>query len=166
MAMHKSPRHLRSRYGITEDQYQRLYESQNGLCAGCGNPPRPGGLYNVNATLFLDHNHYTDEIRGLLCQQCNAAVGLAYDNPRTLRLLAEYLEREPAISLDEIVPMDKGRRMRDRTRCKNGHEYTPENTKMRTWNDRRNPGRVCKTCEKHWETKRKRNLLTRVTEIS
>lgn len=154
--MHKSLRHLRSRYGITEEQYQELYELQGGLCAGCGEPPKGGGRSNANATLFLDHNHYTDEIRGLLCQGCNAAIGLAADSPRVLRALADYLEREPAIAPEDMVPRDRGERMRTRTHCNYGHEFTAENTRWRTWNNRKNSGRVCKSCEKRWESKRRR----------
>ena len=34
----------------------------------------------------------TGEIRGLLCPQCNMAIGLAYDSPTVLRNAAGYLE--------------------------------------------------------------------------
>lgn len=43
-------------------------------------------------TVF-DHCHTTSKGRGWLCQTCNLAIGNAYDNPDTLRKLAEYLER-------------------------------------------------------------------------
>lgn len=149
--------HLRTRYGITQEQYQTLYDKQNGLCAGCGRLPKSGGKGNANAVLFVDHDHYTDEVRGLLCQGCNAAVGLAQDNPQVLRALADYLEKDVAIPLSDIISKDRGRRMRDRTNCSKGHKYTPENTRIRKFTGRQNPGRICVACERDYEKRRYRN---------
>lgn len=42
--------------------------------------------------LHVDHDHTTGKVRGLLCHGCNIALGMAKDNPRTLRNLASYLE--------------------------------------------------------------------------
>lgn len=149
--------HLRTRYGITKDQYQLLYDHQNGLCAGCGIVPKSGGRGNANINLFLDHNHITDEIRGLLCQGCNAAIGLAKDDPKILRSLADYLECDPAINLNNILPKDKGRYMKDRTHCKNGHEWSEENTRWRKRTNREKLERECRQCVKVWESRRKRS---------
>jgi hypothetical protein len=75
--------HLRATYGITLEQFDRLLEDQHGKCANteCRN----------DATV-VDHNHQTGEVRGLLCNGCNTAAGLAQDNPIVLRGLANYLE--------------------------------------------------------------------------
>ncbi len=40
----------------------------------------------------VDHNHKTGEIRGVLCNRCNVALGMARDNPYVLRALADYIE--------------------------------------------------------------------------
>jgi len=43
--------------------------------------------------LTIDHDHATGQIRGLLCNNCNRAIGLLKDNPQTLRQAAAYLDR-------------------------------------------------------------------------
>lgn len=63
------------RYGLTIEDYNVLVEKQNGLCAICGLPEktiRGGKLLPI----AIDHNHRSGEIRGLLCQSCNRAIGL------------------------------------------------------------------------------------------
>lgn len=57
-------------YGITIEDYERMYFEQGGVCAICGNPPPP------TKHLFIDHDHKTGKVRGLLCRGCNA--GLAF----------------------------------------------------------------------------------------
>lgn len=66
-----------------------LSAMQDGRCAVCG-------IHQTEcrgARLHLDHDHVTGEVRGLLCQPCNLALGHAQDNPRQLVGLADYLER-------------------------------------------------------------------------
>src|SRR5687768_13778244 len=65
--------HLRRRFGITIEQYEQLLEAQGGVCGICGRPP--GKL-----RLAVDHNHETGEVRGLLCSDCNTAIGLLREN--------------------------------------------------------------------------------------
>lgn len=74
---------LRSLYGITVEQYDAMFEAQGGLCAICG---RPG-----NGPLRVDHDHETNEVRGLLCHGCNVAIGLMADDPDRLIAAAAYL---------------------------------------------------------------------------
>jgi len=40
----------------------------------------------------VDHNHTTGKVRGILCQQCNQAIGLFKDNIFIIEKAAEYLE--------------------------------------------------------------------------
>ncbi len=42
--------------------------------------------------ICFDHDHKTGMFRGWLCDRCNKVLGLVYDNPATLRALADYLE--------------------------------------------------------------------------
>lgn len=58
-------------------------------CPCCG---RIASELNKNGWV-LDHDHKTGEFRGWLCDDCNGALGKVFDNPATLRKLAEYLER-------------------------------------------------------------------------
>ena len=77
---------LKKRYGITCDQYDDMVVAQNGLCAICGKEPdghRP--------QLFVDHNHETGEVRGLLCNKCNTALGGFQDSLELLRKAVDYL---------------------------------------------------------------------------
>jgi hypothetical protein len=81
-----------ARYGITVEQFEELKRRQGGVCAICGQPEtlvRQGGL----CELTIDHDHETGQIRGLLCNNCNRAIGLLKDNTQVLRSAAAYLER-------------------------------------------------------------------------
>jgi hypothetical protein len=79
---------LRKRcYGITSEEYRQLYETQNGRCAICGLPQE---LLNKN--LFVDHEHGTDKVRGLLCSTCNTILGTAYDDVTILQAAINYLQ--------------------------------------------------------------------------
>jgi hypothetical protein len=77
---------LRRYYGITLGEYNRLFLSQNGCCAIC----------NIHQSLlkkrlFVDHDHTTKEIRGLLCSKCNFLIGQANDSPTLLTNAIKYL---------------------------------------------------------------------------
>ncbi len=74
-------------HGITEDQYQAILASQNGVCAICNNPT----AYCKGGNLGVDHDHTTGDIRGLLCTSCNAGLGHFKDNPGILHRAIEYL---------------------------------------------------------------------------
>lgn len=78
---------LRKLYGITLAQFNTLLERQHGVCAGCGS------INSANHSLGVDHNHETGKIRGLLCNKCNCAIGLARNSPAHLYRLASYLVR-------------------------------------------------------------------------
>jgi hypothetical protein len=144
--------HIRSRYGLSKDQYDALLERQGGVCVGCGLLPRGGGKGNANGKLFVDHDHETDDIRGLLCQGCNAAVGLVYDSPSTLRKLAAYLERGPVVKKEDLAgPSKPGSYQRGKTCCAQGHPYSEENTYISPSTGHR----LCRTCQKAHDKKRR-----------
>lgn len=82
---------FKAKYGITQDEYDALLKQQNGVCAICLSPQmtvRQG----KTIMLCIDHDHETDEVRGLLCSKCNVALGQMDDSPALLRQAAEYLE--------------------------------------------------------------------------
>ena len=73
-------------YGMAPGQYAAMVEAQGGKCAVCLQPPSRG-------TLHVDHDHATGQVRGLLCQRCNVALGLLLDDPRRIAALMDYAER-------------------------------------------------------------------------
>lgn len=86
-------RRIKHRYGITIEQYEQMVEDQQGLCAVCGHPPTNNNTRaHWDGKLCIDHDHETGEVRGLLCNDCNLAVGYG-KTPETLRAAAEYLQR-------------------------------------------------------------------------
>ncbi len=75
------------KYGITVEEYDFMLLKQGGGCAICGVTEHSNGR-----KLFVDHNHETGAVRGILCQHCNSMLGQAKDNPDNLRKGALYLE--------------------------------------------------------------------------
>lgn len=71
------------RYGISEPEYLRMYQEQSGCCAICLKP------FDL---LCVDHNHTTEQIRGLLCHRCNIIVGCLEDSNCAAAKL--YLDKE------------------------------------------------------------------------
>ena len=80
---------LKRSFSITMDEYNALLNSQGGRCAICGSL----GEEARYRRLCVDHNHVTNRLRGLLCRNCNSAIGLMGDDPDILRKAIEYLER-------------------------------------------------------------------------
>jgi len=70
------------KYNITKQKYDNLCRLQNFCCAICLEPIK---------TLYIDHNHKTNKIRGLLCRDCNLALGLFKDNSKILVNATNYL---------------------------------------------------------------------------
>lgn len=77
---------LKSRYGISQEQYNTMLEEQSGVCYLCGNPPKE------NDRLCVDHDADTKAVRKLLCRQCNVGLGNLKHNSELLRKAAIYLE--------------------------------------------------------------------------
>lgn len=71
--------HLKNRYGITLEDYDAMLILQGGACGICKRLPNPKELY-------VDHDHVTGEIRGLLCNRCNVVLEwfLEYADPALL----------------------------------------------------------------------------------
>lgn len=80
-------------HGITPQKYNEMLEYQEGTCAICGQPPE-------RRRLAVDHDHVTGQIRGLLCRNCNTALGLVGDSPLNAILIAAYLMEHGAKGVD------------------------------------------------------------------
>lgn len=76
---------LKSRYGITEDDYNALAKAQGYRCAICQVQP------DENQYLHVDHCHKSTKVRGLLCRSCNTSLGGFKDDPALLHSAIEYL---------------------------------------------------------------------------
>jgi hypothetical protein len=81
--------HLRRRYTITAEEYDRLLMEQGGACPICGAKPQDAR----RGALEVDHCHATGEVRGLLCGPCNRGIGQLGDSSALLRKAADYLDR-------------------------------------------------------------------------
>jgi hypothetical protein len=81
-------RKLLIEYGMTNDDYEQMLVNQQFCCAGCGTHQN-----DLTKKLNVDHNHTTGNVRGLLCGNCNRALGLLKDNMETLLRLHQYLEK-------------------------------------------------------------------------
>lgn len=82
-------RNRKRKYGLTEEMYHAILESQNHHCAIC----LCHASTNRHGLLFVDHDHVTGRVRGLLCDSCNVLLGRANDSADRLRKAATYLER-------------------------------------------------------------------------
>lgn len=76
------------KYGITEEAYEALLQSQNYGCKLCGATQSD----RKREKLSVDHDHKTGRIRGLLCGKCNKMLGLADDNTTLLLKAIQYLK--------------------------------------------------------------------------
>jgi hypothetical protein len=66
-------------------------EKQGGTCAVC-KVEETIQIFNATISLSVDHNHLTGKVRGLLCRNCNLALGLLNEDPETIQALAKYIE--------------------------------------------------------------------------
>lgn len=80
-------------YGITPDEMFTLFKKSKGKCQICKKSLGLHGTKQRNSknTACIDHCHATGKIRGILCFRCNSGLGHFADNPKTLKIAADYL---------------------------------------------------------------------------
>lgn len=88
---------IKSRYGLSRDEYEMMAAAQKGLCACCGYAPR-------KMPLCVDHCHETGVIRGLICVRCNTMIEKVRD----------YLERASGNTRRVPADIPRGYRERDK----------------------------------------------------
>ncbi len=84
------------RYGITIDQYYKILEDQDYRCKLCNKKD-----FTKRLRLCIDHDHKCCEgstscgkcVRGLICFNCNTALGNVKDNIKTLQNMIDYLSK-------------------------------------------------------------------------
>jgi hypothetical protein len=73
---------------FVEEWREITFNQQNGRCAICGVFER-----ELDRILCIDHDHKTGKLRGLLCHNCNAGIGLFNDDPSLCYQARMYLKR-------------------------------------------------------------------------
>lgn len=91
---------VQRKYGVDYQKYLEMLNKQDGCCANPGcktkEPGAPG-----RTRFYIDHCHKTNKIRGLLCHQCNLALGHVADDIKKLEGLIEYLKISKTDALSE-----------------------------------------------------------------
>ena len=75
--------HLKMTYGITREERIQKVNAQKGLCAIC----------KKKRKLYVDHCHYPEKLRGMLCMKCNAGLGMFGDSLKNLKNAVRYREK-------------------------------------------------------------------------
>lgn len=76
--------HRLRKYGLSPEDYDRMFAEQEGKCAICNQPERAKLRGKIKA-LCVDHNHQTGEVRRLLCLGCNVKLGWLENNLTAVR---------------------------------------------------------------------------------
>lgn len=78
---------IREKKFSTPDSWEKQFQLQNGLCAICS-------VAIDESISHTDHNHITGKFRGLLCANCNKALGLFKDSWEVLEKASKYLKEK------------------------------------------------------------------------
>lgn len=89
--VHAKRKNLKKNYGVSLEWYESQKKLQNNLCAICKNP-ETAKIRETIKELSVDHNHKTEQIRGLLCSDCNRGLGLFKESILYLESAIKYLE--------------------------------------------------------------------------
>ena len=80
--------HLKRKYGITLEEFDALLAAQGGGCAICGRTDADN----------VDHDHVTGRVRGILCFNCNVAIGHVAEDEDRLAAAMAYVARDDELS--------------------------------------------------------------------
>ena len=67
----------------------KVLGAQNGVCAICCDPK--GHEPGCGNRLYVDHDHLTGRVRGLLCHYCNTGIGNLKDDPEIILAALNYV---------------------------------------------------------------------------
>lgn len=84
---------LRTKYDLTPEELEEMKAAQAYRCAVCARKRK----------LVIDHNHETGLVRGLLCTQCNVALGMLGDDLVFISALEGYLRQTDPEKIGELV---------------------------------------------------------------
>jgi hypothetical protein len=89
----------KSKYGPTANEHiETQLRLQENRCPICDEPLGTG------CDVHLDHDHETNQLRGMLCKQCNRALGLFYENTVTLQRAIVYLVKWRNDAIRQTAP--------------------------------------------------------------
>lgn len=88
-------RALKDRYNLTPQDVKVILEEQQGSCCICG--------CDISKKPYVDHNHATGEVRGLLCNKCNRGLGYFNDSVANLNNAIDYLNKYGSYGGDNDV---------------------------------------------------------------
>lgn len=78
---------LKLKFGMTLEEYDLMLTNQQGCCKVCGDH-----IEDLSKFLAVDHNHITGNVRGLLCNRCNVALGMLREDTNIMKNLIKYVE--------------------------------------------------------------------------
>jgi len=83
-----------ARHNLTPEEFINKYNEQNKCCGICKSE-----IDLVNSA--IDHNHNTESFRGVLCKQCNRALGMFKDDKVILSNAIEYLTKNGSYAMED-----------------------------------------------------------------
>jgi len=86
----------RNQLNSSSQEYQNLKKQQNDVCAICYRPETRISK-GCPCDLSIDHCHGTGRIRGLLCNECNTALGMFRDDVTVMGRAIEYVQRQKIV---------------------------------------------------------------------
>lgn len=82
--------HLKRRYNTDIESISNIMNEQRGICPICEKSlVYPDSRINYS----IDHNHNTGKVRGLLCGDCNRALGIMKEDKKAILAMVSYLEK-------------------------------------------------------------------------
>lgn len=78
---------LKKNFGLSLDDYNKMFEVQSGRCKICNRHQS-----ELRYRLGVDHNHATGQIRGLLCSACNTLIGRINEDSNIARAMVKYID--------------------------------------------------------------------------
>lgn len=87
-AFYHQRKNRKSKFGITVEDYDRIFDKQKGCCAICRMHQT-----ELPRALGVDHNHETGKIRGLLCSYCNRGLGYFKESRGCLIKAIQYITK-------------------------------------------------------------------------
>lgn len=82
-------RSILKKFGLTPQQYQEMFDLQNGRCKICNTHQS-----ELKQRLSVDHNHKTGKVRSLLCNDCNTGIGLLKESVDILQTAILYINSD------------------------------------------------------------------------